>query len=109
MRNVAMGQDDSHGVLAPVSGIGTQVFGAALLGVGPLDHNALQNRFNLRHIMRVRSCHGDRQRDSTPVHQQVAFAAFFPQSVGFRPTGAAWMDAPRPPWYQLTDTPEAKY
>lgn len=86
MRDVAMGQDDPHGVPAPVPGVSAQVLGAALLGKRALDHDGVQHGLELRHIMRVGSCHDERQGDPTPVHQKVALAAFFsPDPSGCAP------------------------
>lgn len=77
VRDVAVGQDDLHGALAPVPCIGAQVLGAALLGVRALDHDGIEHCRNLRHVMCVGSGHDERQRDATPVHQQMAFASVF--------------------------------
>ena len=84
MRDIAMRQNHGHGAFATIAGIGAQMFGATLLWSRSLDHDGIEHDLNLRHVVRVGSRHDERQRDATPVHQQVAFAAvFFPDPSGW--------------------------
>ena len=73
-----MGQDHGHSPFASIARIGAQVLGAALLWRRTLDHNGIEYGLNLRHVVCVRSRHDERQRDATPVHQQMVLAAFPP-------------------------------
>lgn len=77
MRDIAMCQDHGHGAFAAIARIGAQMLGAALLWSRTLDHDGIEHSLNLRHVVRVRSRHDERQRDATSVHQQMAFAAIF--------------------------------
>ena len=86
MRDVPLRQDDRHRLLAPVTSIGAQVLGAALLGIGALDDDGIKHRLDLRDIVRVGAGDHQRQRDATPVHQQVTLAPiFFPDPWGWAP------------------------
>jgi len=44
---------------------------------GSLKHDGIKNRLQLRNIMPIGSGHDERQRDATPVHQQMALAPIF--------------------------------
>lgn len=68
---------------AVVARVGTQVLAAAMLGQGSLDHNFAQQLIKSLAVMHVGPGHDDRQRDATPVDQQVALAPlFFPDPSG---------------------------
>ena len=86
MRDVAVRQDHLHRLVATVARIGAQVFVTALFGRGFLDDDGLKHRLDLRHIVHVGPGDDQRQRDATPVHQQVALAPiFFPDPWGWAP------------------------
>lgn len=87
MRNVVVALDDIQRRLAAISGIQTQVFGAALGRYLALDHDGGQDSVELRNIMPVRSGHDERQGDATAVDQQVTLAPIFSpdQSGSARP------------------------
>ena len=86
MRDVTVRQDHLHRLLAPVARIGAQVFVAALFGRWALDDDGIKHLLYLRHIVRVGAGDHQRQRDATPVHQQVALAPiFFPDPWGWAP------------------------
>lgn len=97
--NVAMCFHDALRHLTSIARISTQVFAASRWRRGPLNHHAVQDRSQLADIMPVGSGHDDRQRDATPVHQQVAFAAIFSPdpwgSARRRPEPAALSAWPR--------------
>ena len=59
MGDVAVRQDDCHCFFAAIARIGAQVLGAALLGRWALDHNGLEHRLNLSHVVCVGSRHDD--------------------------------------------------
>ena len=81
--DVAVALDDSQGRPPSVPCVGAQVLAAPRAWCLALDHAGLQNGIELRDVMRIRSCHDERQRDATPVHQQVALAPlFFPDRSG---------------------------
>ncbi len=83
MRNVAMALNDFQRRLAAISGIQTQMLGAALSRHLALDHDGRQDCVELRDIMPVRSGHDERQGDATAVDQQVTLASiFFPDQSG---------------------------
>ena len=83
MRNVAVALDDIQRWLAAISGIQTQMLGAALGRHLALDHDGRQDCVELRDIMAVRSGHDERQGDATAVDQQVTLAPiFFPDQSG---------------------------
>ena len=83
MRNVVVALDDIQRRLAAISGIQTQMFGAALGRYVALDHDGGQDGVELRNIMPVRSGHDERQGDATAVDQQVTLAPiFFPDQSG---------------------------
>ena len=70
--------------LHTVARISTQVFVAALFGIGALDDHRIKHRLDLRHIVHVGTGDHQRQRGATPVHQQVALAPiFFPDPSGW--------------------------
>lgn len=77
MRDIAMCQDHGHGAFAAIGCIGAQVLGATQPGCRAFDHDGIEHGLNLLHVVRVRSGHDEGQRDSTPVHQQMALAAIF--------------------------------
>lgn len=83
MGNVAMGQDRLQGGSPPIGGVGTQVLGAAKRWIRPLYLDGVEYRLKLRHVVPVRPGHDERQRDATPVDQQMALApVFFPDRSG---------------------------
>ena len=77
VRNVAMVQDDLHGRFAAIACVGTQVFVASLWRCLALDHDGLKYRIDLGDVMLIGPGHDDRQRDATPVHQQMSLASLF--------------------------------
>ena len=84
--NVAVRLDDLQCPLASVSGIGAQVLAASHARCLALDHDGFENHVELRDVMSIGSCHDERQRDATAVHQQVALAPlFFPDPSGCAP------------------------
>lgn len=84
MRNVAMLGNDLRGWLAAIACICAQMFAAPLGWRLALDHDGFQDLANLADIVFICSGHDDRQRDATPVHQQMSFAAFFsPDPLGW--------------------------
>lgn len=86
MRDVAVRQNHLHRLVATVARIGAQVFVTALFGRGSFDDDGLKHRLDLRHIVHVGPGDDQRQRDATPVHQQVALAPiFFPDPWGWAP------------------------
>jgi len=83
MRNIAVALNDIQRRLAAISGIQTQMFGAALGRYLSLDHDGGQDGLELRNIMPVRSGHDERQGDATAVDQQMTLAPiFFPDQSG---------------------------
>ena len=84
MRDVPVRQNHLHRLLATVARISAQVFMAALFGAGSFDDDGIKHRLDLRHIVHVGAGDHQRQRDATPVHQQVALAPiFFPDPSGW--------------------------
>lgn len=84
VRNVAMVQDDLHGRFASVASVGTQVFVASLWRCLALDHDGLKHGIDLGNVVLIGPGHDDRQRDTTPVHQQMSLASlFFPDPSDF--------------------------
>jgi len=77
MGDVAVPLDDSPQLRAAVSGIGTQMLAAALGGHGTRDRDRLEHLLQALAISHVGRGHDDRQRDATPVHQQVTLAPIF--------------------------------
>ena len=77
VRNVAMVQDDLHGRFASIASVGTQVLVASLWRCLALDHDGLKYRIDLGDVMLIGPGHDDRQRDATPVHQQMSLASLF--------------------------------
>jgi hypothetical protein len=83
MRDVAVRLDDLQGVTAAIAGIGAQMLAATDARRLALDDDGFQHCVELGDVMLVRSGHDDRQRDATPVHQQMALAPlFFPDPSG---------------------------
>lgn len=84
MRDVAMPINDLPCWFSGVTSVGTQVFVSPLGRLDSLDHDAIKYGLQLRDVMPVGSCHDERQRDATTVHQQMTFAAiFFPDPLGW--------------------------
>lgn len=84
MRDVAMALHRLCVLCACVCGIGAQMLAATPRRVGPLDHDGIENQLETFAVMHVGSGHDERQRDATPVHQQVALASFFsPDPLGW--------------------------
>ena len=84
MRNVAMPLHRLRVLCAGVCGIGAQMFAATPRRVRPLDHDGIEHQLETFAVMHVGPGHDERQRDATPVHQQVAHAAFFsPDPLGW--------------------------
>ena len=77
VRNVAMVQDDPHGRFASIARVCTQMLVAPLRRCLALDHDGLKHRIDLSDVVLIGPGHDDRQRDATPVHQQVSLAPFF--------------------------------
>lgn len=77
VRDVAMAVDDARDFCAAVAGIGAQVFAAPQRRALSLDDDGAEHLLDALAIIDVGCGHDDRQRDATPVHQQVALAAFF--------------------------------
>jgi hypothetical protein len=75
--NVAMVQNDLHCWFASIACVGTQVLVAPLWRCLALDHDGLQYRINLGDVVLIGPGHDDRQRDTTPVHQQMSLAPLF--------------------------------
>jgi hypothetical protein len=79
----------NHGLfgrLAFVTSIGAQMLWLPLAWRWPFARHGSERLREQPHIMRVGSADGDRQRDSTRVDQQAAFAVVFSLSVGLAPT-----------------------
>lgn len=93
VRDNAMFLNDVQRRPAGVACIGTQVLVAPRRRSRTLDHAAVQDLGHLADIMSVGAGHDERQRDDTPVHQQVAVAAIVsPDPSGWarpRPESAA--------------------
>lgn len=84
--DLAQRDDRRQGGLAAIASVRTEVFGAALGRVRTLDGDACQHGVNSTDIVDVGGGDHQRQRDSTPVHQQMALAAvFFPDPLGWAP------------------------
>jgi len=60
-----------------VPSIGAEMFASALRRVRPLHHDGIENLLKALAVMHVGPGHDERQRDATPVHQQMTLAAFF--------------------------------
>jgi len=69
--------DDLQRRPTSVTSIGAQVLAAPHAWRLALDHDGLQHGIELRVVMLIGLGHDERQGDATPVHQQVALAAFF--------------------------------
>ena len=78
MGDVAMLLNDLERGCSCVTSVSTQMLVPSDGWVGTIDHDGIKHCLNLRHIMPIGSCHDERQRDATPVHQQVKLASFFP-------------------------------
>ena len=86
VRDVAVPFDDPQQLGAAITRIGAQVLAAALGGHRALDRDFLEDLLQPLAVMHVRRGHDDRQRDATPVHQQVTLAPiFFPGPSGSAP------------------------
>ena len=86
MRDVAMPLDDSPEFGASIAGIGAQVLAAALGGHRALDRDGFEHLLKPLAIIDVGRGHDDRQRDPTPVREQVTLAPiFFPYPSGWVP------------------------
>ena len=84
MGNVAMRQNRLQGTRPPIGSIGIQVLGATKRWIRPLYLNGVEYRLKLRDVVPVRPGHDERQRDATPVDQQMALApVFFPDRSGW--------------------------
>jgi len=84
MRDVAMRSDDLHRLGASVACICTQVLAAPGWRSPTLDHDRTEHLVDPLAIIDVGPGHDDRQRDATPVHQQVTLASlFFPDPSGW--------------------------
>ena len=84
VRDVAMVQDDLHCRFASIACVGTQVLVAPLWRCLATDHDGLKHRIDLGDIVLIGPGHDDRQRDATPVHQQMSLAPiFFPDRSDF--------------------------
>jgi xanthine/CO dehydrogenase XdhC/CoxF family maturation factor len=66
--------DDPQECCAAVTGVGAQVFAAALGGHRALDRYLLEDLLQAPAVIHVGCAHDDRQRDATPVYQQVQLA-----------------------------------
>lgn len=77
VRNVAVRVDDLQCAFASVSGIGAQMLASPLAGCLALDHHGAEHLIELGDVVFICSGHDDRQRDATPVHQQVPLASLF--------------------------------
>ena len=83
MRNVAMLLDDFQRGRSGIARVSAQMFVSPDRWAGSFDHDGLKHRLQLGDIMSVGSGHDERQRDATPVHQQMALAPiFFPDPSG---------------------------
>ena len=60
-----------------VTRVCTQMLAAPLCGHGQLDDDVFQHLLQLLAVIDVRPGHDDRQRDATPVYQQMALAPIF--------------------------------
>lgn len=87
MRNVTALKDDSERLGPGVAGVRAEVLPYSLLRT---DDAAVQNRSELGHVMPVCSGDDNRQRDPTPVHENVTLCPyFFSRSFGSRPTDSS--------------------
>ena len=77
MRDVAVGLDDLQRAPAAISGVSAQMLAATNARRLALDDDGLQHGVELCDVMLVRPCHDERQRDATPVHQQMPLAPLF--------------------------------
>jgi len=83
--NVAVRLDDLQCAFASVRGIGAQMLASPIAGRLALDHDGTEHLIELGDVVFIRAGHDDRQRDATPVHQQVPLASFFsPDRSGLR-------------------------
>lgn len=77
MRDVAVRVDNPQGLRAAISGVGAQVLATPYGRTFALDDYSIEHLLNTLAVIDVRAGYDDRQRDATPVHQQVSLAAFF--------------------------------
>lgn len=77
VRDIAMVQDDLHCRFTSVACVGTQVLAAPLWRCLAFDHDGLKHRIDLGNVVLIGPGHDDRQRDTTPVHQQMSLAPLF--------------------------------
>lgn len=77
MRNVVMFRNDLCGGFAAIARISAQMLAAPQRRCLALDRDGLQHRIKLGDVVLICPCHDDRQRDATPVHQQMALASIF--------------------------------
>ncbi len=66
-----------------VARVSAQMFVSPDRWTGSIDHDGSKHWLQLGDVMSVGSGHDERQRDATPVHQQMALAPIPPRSVGF--------------------------
>jgi len=84
VRDVAVRVDDAQRLGASVAGVGAQVLAATKGSSLALDHNGAEHLVDSLAVIDVGRGHDDRQRDATPVHQQVPLAPiFFPDPSGW--------------------------
>ena len=82
--DVAMPFNDAQQLGTSVTRVCTQMLAAPLCGHGPLDDDVFQDLLQLFAVIDVRPGHDDRQRDATPVYQQMTLAPiFFPDPSGW--------------------------
>lgn len=77
MRDVAVLENALQRRSANVASICIQVLRAALGARPAFDLHGTKYRRQLRHIMSIRAGHDERQRDATPIDQQMALAPIF--------------------------------
>ena len=77
MWDVAVLLNDFQGWRSGVACISAQMLVPPDGWVGALEHDGIKHSLDLRNIMPIGPGHDERQRDATPVHQQVAFAPLF--------------------------------
>ena len=71
------------GLFAVVGFVSTQMLRFVQGGLGTCDHDAVKDTLRLGDVMSIGSGHDERQRDATPVHQQMALAPIFsPDPLG---------------------------
>lgn len=75
--DVPMRLDDFQCRLASIPRIRTEMLATSNGGDLSLNLDGVEHRADLRHVMHIGPGHDERQGDATPVHQQMALAAFF--------------------------------